>query len=301
MNSVHIIAPASYMQLNSEEKENIRVFFKQNAFKVLWGKNIQKNSTEYGATDAQKVEDLMNAFTKGDALVVALRGGYGSARLLDLIDWKKIQKSPSLFVGFSDLTAFQNAYFTKTGKPSISGFIAKDVSVKVPQKELALSFLLTQKGLGQEVQEARCFSKAKQKKSGLLIGGNLSCFESLIGTPYMPPLANKILLLEDVSEAPYRIDRMLTHLKNANVFRQVAGVVLGQFYRCENTDSQKKENIERTLKNFFKEFTIPVMEHRGYGHQPQHVCVPLGTKTTLDPKNRIIRIDGIKKKSYDNT
>ena len=137
---------------------------------------------------------------------------------------------------------------------------------------------------------------SKGTASGILIGGNLTCFTTLIGTPYIPNLKGKILLLEEVGEAPYRLDLMLTHLKNAGIFDKVAGVVLGDFYQCRNIWDKTDDSAYRVLKDFFKDFKIPVMYGLPYGHTPQHFCLPFGTKVTLDTKKGIITIDGIKKK-----
>ena len=130
-------------------------------------------------------------------------------------------------------------------------------------------------------------SYAKGTASGILIGGNLTSFAGLIGTPYMPSCTGKILLLEEVEEPPYKIDEMLIHLKNAGIFDKLNGVLLGDFYKCRNTYDTTDDHA------YFK---IPVMYGLPYGHTPQHFCLPFGTKATLNTTKRTVHIDGIKKR-----
>ena len=291
---IKIVAPASYAILTATQKKNIIKFFQKKGYKPTWAKNAFKKTTYLGATDKEKLADLTDAFKRNAFLIMGLRGGYGSARLLTKINWEILKKSTSLFAGFSDLTTFQNAYYTKTGKASITGILAVDAKQK-PDTTLEQSFDNVVSGGAITFHGLPNYSKGKA--SGTLIGGNLTCFESLIGTPYIPNLKGKILLLEDVGEAPYRIDRMLTHLKNAGVFDKINGVILGDFYKCRNTGEETDDPVYNILKNFFKDFKIPVMYGLPYGHTPQHFCLPFGTKTTMDTTKKIIHIDGISKKS----
>ncbi len=289
---VQIIAPAYSYPATNKELKKIADFFKTEHFHVAITENALKQPTPFGATDAQKIADLEHAFTANVPIVLAMRGGYGSARLLPLINWRVLKKSPALFVGFSDLTTFQNAYYAKTGKPSLSGFMAKSVLENNAAKT-ATAFWKCLSGADFTFADCDVLSENKSTVSGTLIGGNLSCFESLIGTPYMPKLKGKILLLEDVDEAPYRIDRMLTHLQNAGVFDKVSGVVLGSFYQCKNP-TKPKEKVAPILENFFQNFKKPVLCCDAYGHHPNHTCLPIGTKATLNATKKTIDIQGIR-------
>lgn len=287
---IKIIAPASYALLTTVQKKNIIKFFQKKGYEASWAKNTFNKTTYLGASDKEKLNDLISAFKKNTFLIMAVRGGYGSSRLLSQIDWEVLKKSTSLFAGFSDLTAFQNAYYAKTGKPSMTGFLAGDTKQK-PDPALEASFDNIVSGGSISFNGLPHFCKGKA--SGTMIGGNLTCFESLIGTPFMPNLKGKILLLEDVGEPPYRIDSMLTHLKNAGVFDKVAGVILGDFINCRNTGETSDQYVYDILKNFFKGFKIPVMYGLPYGHTPQRFCLPFGTKVMMDTTKKIIHIDGI--------
>ncbi|MBQ3695378.1 MAG: LD-carboxypeptidase [Alphaproteobacteria bacterium] len=296
--TMEIIAPCFYANLTQRQKKHVETFFAKNNFKVRWGKNVFKKTVQlsgkqFYATDGERLSDLMKAFKTNPDVVMVVRGGGGVARLLPLIDWDVLKKSTSLFVGFSDATVFQNVYYAKTGEPSITGMIAKYVA-ETPQEAIISSFLNAVNGGDIDFKGLPCYTKGKA--SGTLIGGNLTSFVNLVGTPYMPVLKGKILLLEEVEEPPYKLDSMLTHLKNAGVFDKVSGVILGDFYQCRNTYDKTDDNAYKVLQNFFKGFKIPVMYGLPYGHAAQHFCLPFGTKTTMDTQKRTIHIDGIKKK-----
>ena len=98
-----------------------------------------------------------------------------------------------------------------------------------------------------------------------------------------------------MEEAPYRLDRMLTHLKNSGIFDQLSGVLLGDFYQCRNNDDKSDDAAYQVLMRFFKNFKIPVIYGLPYGHTPQHFCLPFGTKVTMNPTKGIVHIDGLKK------
>lgn len=296
--TIQIIAPGFYAPLTTQQKKHIETFLGKNDFRVKWGKNALKKTeqisiSQFKATDKERLADLMDAFRSNSDVIMAVRGGGSVARLLPLIDWNILKKSNSIFAGFSDSTAFQNAYYTKTRKASITGMLAIYIKGK-PQETVTTSFLNLLNENGIDFTGLPYY--AKGTTSGVLIGGNLTSFVSLIGTPYMPSCKGKILLLEEVAEPPYKLDSMLTHLKNAGIFDQLNGVLLGDFYQCRNTHDKTDDNAYKVLEKFFKGFKIPVVYGLPYGHTSQHFCVPLGTQATINTSKQIIHIDGISKK-----
>ena len=234
---VQIIAPSFCAKLTTQQKKHIQTFLTKHNLNVKWGKNTFKKTveispTQFRANDSERLVDLMNAFRQNSDVIMAARGGGSVARILPLIDWDVLKKSTSVFAGFSDLTVFQNAYYAKTHKPSITGMLASYIK-ESPQESITTSFFNILNGGSMDFKGLPYY--AKGKASGVLIGGNLASFVSLLGTPYMPSCKGKILLFEEVDEPPYKLDGMLTHLKNAGIFDKVTGVILGDFYKCRNT------------------------------------------------------------------
>jgi len=295
--TVQLISPSFYRLLTNQQKKHIQTFLTKNNFHVRWGKNalkktVQISVNQFRATDKERLTDLMEAFKSNADVILAIRGGGSVARLFPLIDWNILKKSKNIFAGFSDSTAFQNAYYAKTKKPSITGMLAIYVQEK-PQETVVKSFFNALNG--GDINFSGLPHYAKGKSSGTLIGGNLTSFTSLVGTPYMPSCKGKILLLEEIKEPPYKLDSMLTHLKNAGIFNQLNGVLLGDFYDCRNDDDKSDDAAYQVLKNFFEGFKIPVIYGLPYGHTPQHFCLPFGTKATLDTTKGIVHIDGLRK------
>ena len=288
-----IVAPASNFPLTPVKKSLIIKAGVSLGYQIVWGKHVQDCTGFLAGSDADRAEDIMHAFADKDIeIIMAIRGGYGCARLLNKLDWKFIKNHPKIFVGFSDTTAFQNALLAKAKLPSITGFLAgywtKQLSAQLKDN---LSSVL--KGNGVVLKNLTALTSGQAK--GVLVGGCLSVFIGLLGTPYMPKLKNKILLLEDVGEAPYKIDRMLTHLENAGVFDLVNGVVVWDFYRCSSCEDNKDE-VNQVLNEHFGHLKIPVVSGVFYSHGPEKIVLPFGTKTIVDANEGIVYIDGMKKK-----
>jgi len=233
--------------------------------------------------------DLEEAFSDNSDVVLALRGGCGLLHLLDKIDYELISKHKKPFFGYSDSTALQNALYAKIGMPSFSGFLAKDFFEGISP--------LTKKTLIQCLKNEKQIFKApflsKGKSSGILLGGNLRVFNSLLGTPYFPDMHNKILILEDVGEAPFQIDNMFMQLKLNGVFNQISGLILGDFSRLGNQKDEKM--LDLIIKEYFSHLPYPVVRFKKYSHEKNHAVIPLGGMVHLDSAKGTIILDKLKK------
>lgn len=266
----------------------------QLGFKTRIGINAHKRLGYLAGNDSERASDIMTMFLDPSIkAIMCLRGGYGCSRILDLLDYEAIRSNPKPIIGFSDITSLQNAILSKSGLVSFhgpnldSGFIQNNHSSICIQN--ALKIMSHACSAGELIP-----SNAKQnlkviapgQASGLLIGGNLTVFTSVIGTPYQPPLENSILFLEDVQEKPYRIDRMLTFLAHAKVLDKISGVLLGEFTQCDIPDTRKKAQGEFDLAGVFKDrlgnLDIPVLSGLPLGHSHQSITLPLGAKCRFD-------------------
>ncbi len=216
--------------------------------------------------------------------VVCARGGFGSIRMLPHLNFEKIALSPKVIVGFSDITAlltnlvsrccwvvFHGPTITALGDAdpnTLQGF-RKALSEQNPVT------LIAQDG---KVIHAGC-------ASGPLMAGNLTTLCHMVGTPFMPCLKGCILLIEDRGEAVYRIDRMLTQLKMAGCFDQLAALALGSFSECG-----KMAQVEAVVADIFSDAQIPIISGFGVGHDHRNITVPLGLNATLDTRDRTLRL-----------
>jgi len=237
----------------------------------------------YAGTDEHRVADLNDALADPDIrAVLCNRGGYGAQRILAHVDFDAVRRDPKLLIGFSDITALHGALWTKTGLATVHGPVAGQLELgglfasTVKHALMSTEPVVVQASADEPTFRARTSGIAE----GILLGGNLSMLSTCIGTPYMPDLEGAILLIEDVNEAAYRVDRLLTHLRNCGILQRLAGVAVGQFSEPGNGNAVIKPAdvlIER-----LGDLGIPVLGGLSIGHGDRNIAVSLGTYARLD-------------------
>lgn len=286
MQLVTVVAPASPIAL--DQKEIIENFFKNEGLNVQFAPHVFKNERYLAGTDEERASDLNWALTdeKTD-VVIALRGGYGSPRLLDKLDYKAIKKANKPLFGFSDITALQLALFKKCGMISFTGFNA-DCAVKGVQDLLLSTFKMALNKEALRIENLTPVVKGKAK--GTVLGGTLTMLTSLMGTPYMPSLERALLVVEEVHESPYRIDRMLNQLRLGGYLDKLAGVVLADCADCIAKDPADGD-VETVFQSFFANLNVPVVSGLPYGHTPNRIVFPIGQTAYLDADNGTLVFD----------
>jgi muramoyltetrapeptide carboxypeptidase len=214
--------------------------------------------------------------------IINTRGGYGSLRLLDRIDYDEIKRNPKIILGFSDITALLLAVHARTGVVTFHGPVLRQFGRGAPENwnEL-LRVLGSDRPLRWSLAEGKSLSAGKAR--GPLLGGNLSLICHLLGTPYMPSLEGAILFIEEANEPLYRIDRMLTHLKLSGKPAGLSGMVVGQMEGCG-----KQEAIEQLLRDLAGELNIALATGLNVGHGGRNLTVPLGVAAELDTEKMIL-------------
>lgn len=243
-------------------------------------------------TDDQRLEDLKQALLNPEVkAIMCIRGGWGTARLMEKIDWNWFIQYPKILVGFSDITYLLNAITHRTGLVTFHGPVGNSgwgpFTTEYFKKGVFNSSLLEIE-LPKTPNTKRLFSKPGITQ-GSIIGGNLSVFASMLGSPYFPDCNNKILILEEIGEDPYRIDRMLTSLRLAGVFKQINGLILGQFTDCNPESLHHSFSLDEVLKMHFKEVSFPVLSNGPFGHTKDHCTLPLGMELELNADLGTIR------------
>lgn len=226
------------------------------------------------APDADRAADLQDAWCDpAIAAVLCARGGYGAARLLDHLDWAALRGAPpKLLHGSSDITALHVAFGARLGVPTSFGPMVASLIADGDDEALAcVSAGLF--GAGAPVRGTH--APRAGRASGTLTGGNLTLLASLLGTTYAPePAAGRIAFLEDVNEAPYRVDRMLTQLLQAGWFDGVAGIALGTWIGCGDLDAVFADRLVP--------LGVPILAGVPVGHGPRQLTVRLGAPALLD-------------------
>jgi muramoyltetrapeptide carboxypeptidase len=280
--TIGLVAPASSTE-RPERIDEVIAHLKDQGFGVKTGGNLRQRTGYLAGSDAERADDFNAMFADPEVKAVfALRGGYGSCRILPLLDYAAIRANPKPFLGYSDITALHHALLVKAGLVTYHGPNANEAFQ--PGNNAAL-----RRALMEPVKETRIFSReikggdavrseVRGRVKGPLLGGNMTCLLRLLGTPYEPDFTNAILFLEDIGEKAYRIDGMFTHLRLAGVLDRIGGLVLGRF---DHADMEEQARIDTFLHEEAARIGKPCISRAPIGHYPEQTVMPIGTLAEL--------------------
>lgn len=290
--TVGLVTPAS----NVPEDEDLLAamdFVRSLGFEARAAANLRSRRAYLAGTDQQRADDLNALFADPEVdAIFCVRGGYGSGRLLRDLDYDMIARNPKIIMGYSDITAILNAIHLRTGLLTFHGPIAGDNFSDYTYEQYRRVLVDTEPTtrIGEPPQfETRPGVVERSNRltpivpgsaEGHLIGGNLSLLVTLMGTPFEPYFDGAILFMEDVSEPPYSVDRMLTHLWLTGKLERVAGIVFGKF-----TDDDYDSNtlsMEQVLRERCEPLDIPTLRGVMIGHIDDKTVVPIGARARLD-------------------
>ncbi|MDY6880249.1 MAG: LD-carboxypeptidase [Thermodesulfobacteriota bacterium] len=280
---IGIISPAGPVK-RRELEEGIRMI-ESSGFDVFIGPNTFNEKGYLAGEDEERLSDLHAMFSHGGIkAILCARGGYGSLRLLDKIDYDLIEKNGKIFVGYSDITALLMAFYCKTGLRTFHGPVVRGLSLETKDHlDTLFQILSPRQGLEIPLSDGRVLKPGKAK--GPLIGGNLSILTHLVGTDYLPSLDGSLLFIEDTAEPLYRIDRMLTHLKLSGCLKRLSGLVVGRFDRCCEMSA-----IESLLLDKVGDQDIVMASGLPVGHGAKNSTLPIGAMAELDTDRRTLSI-----------
>ncbi len=261
-------------------------------FKVKEGRHARARRGHFAGTDAQRAQDLNDMFSDPQVQgILAMTGGSGATRILNLLDYAEIQRNPKFFGGYSDITALLNAIRTRTGLVTFHAPMGVSEwnefstryfrSVLMNGDSTVFSNPQNHEGLLTQTGE-RTQTIRGGKARGPLLGSNLSVLTTLLGTPYCPDFKGAILFLEDINEYIYRVDRMLAHLKQAGALDSLGGVVLGQFTDCKPGEGFGSLTLEEVFADYFRDLNIPVYSGAMFGHVRHKFTLPVGLPVEID-------------------
>ncbi len=285
MSLFHLIAPSGYC-INQQAALRGVQRLTDAGHQVENDEVIRRRFQRFAGTDAERLADVnsLASLTSPDTIVMPVRGGYGASRLLDRIDWQALasrqQRDPLLICGHSDFTAIQAGLLAQANVITFSGpmlaanFGAETLNTFTEQHFwLALrkaQFTVEWQGDGPpcDVQ-------------GTLWGGNLAMLISLIGTPWMPTIDKGILVLEDVNEHPFRVERMLLQLEYAGILNRQSAIVLGSFSGAAPNEYDAGYSLESVYAFLRSRLSVPLITGLDFGHEQRTVTLPIGANATL--------------------
>lgn len=259
---------------------------------VKAGAHLTARRGHLAGTDAERAADINAMFADNDVkAIICLRGGSGAARLLPLLDYELIKARPKILLGYSDITALHSAIQAKTGLVTFHGpngagswnqFNAEQFRQLFFQRQ-AMQYRNVSTDEDELVpRQNRTITITPGKVQGELIGGNLTVLTALAGSSYLPDFRGKILFVEDVEEAPYRIDRMLTTLKLMGALDKIAGFIFGDCTACHPSGGYGWLTMDQIFDDHIKPLNIPAYRGAMIGHIKQQFIVPVGSRVELD-------------------
>jgi len=291
--TIGIIAPAS-AAASQEGYARSAAALERLGLNARFSTHARRKLGFLAGTDAERAADFMSMFADdGVKAVICLRGGYGSARILPLLDFDVIRRHPKIFLGYSDITSLHCALRVKAGLVSFHGpmLLGALEHPEIPPFTLrSLVKTIMEPAPPGPISEGLSVKTVVTihggRASGELIGGNLSVLVTTLGTPYQPDFAGRILFLEDIDEQPYRCDRMLTHLLNAGLLSQVAGIAVGMATNCNDSKpvlgAVYRQMVEDVLAERLGGLGVPVVRNLPFGHVALNATLPVGVRATLD-------------------
>lgn len=290
--TIGIIAPASCTTYEKvlEAKKNIEDI----GYQVILGECTKKQWYSYAGTDEERAEEINSFFDdKSIDAIICMRGGYGSNRLIELLDFEVIKRNPKIFVGYSDITTLHIALNEKAnlitfhGPMAVSNFTGNYNRDTYENFIEMLSNSKYEQSIKNITKELKVLNEGRAK--GKLVGGNLATLIATLGTEYDLDYNGKILFLEEIGEKTYKIDRFLNQLKKHGVFEKIEGLVLGDFKNCIQ-DSEKDMTLLEVFQNYFKELKKPVIYNFESGHSEPMLTLPLGAICEIDTYNKELKV-----------
>jgi muramoyltetrapeptide carboxypeptidase len=291
--TIAIVAPAGILKNKQEIIEKAQLLAESWGLKVVLGKNLFNQNNHFSGTDTERGSDFQEALdNKNIKAIWAARGGYGSVRILDKLDFTKFMKKPKWVIGYSDITAFHN-HIHNLGVESMHGMMGSSLGDELKDiKETVSSF---KKALfGEDLSYTIPSSKYNRSGSllssvktveGQIIGGNLAILASMLGSESQLNTEGKILFIEEVGEYKYAIDRMLQSLKRAKYFTKVKAVVVGNMTKVKKNSTAWGSSIEQLILNVVPEI-VPVLFDFPAGHELDNRALIFGKKVELTINNQ---------------
>jgi muramoyltetrapeptide carboxypeptidase len=242
----------------------------------------------FAGDDATRASDL-NAALRDARIdgVWCLRGGYGAVRLVDRIEWDALRKNPKPVLGYSDITAMHGAIARQAGLVSYHAPTARSPLTAFSRASLEKAVIRHEDSCG-VAERARVLRVGSA--TGRLEGGNLAVLAGLVGTPYMPALDGAILVLEDVNEAIYRIDRMLAQLRLSGALNGVRAIVFGECTNCPEESDDGARGLDDVLLELAEQLRVPCLAGVPIGHVADQWTLPLGALAELDAEARAMQV-----------
>lgn len=288
--TIAIVAPAG--RVAAADLQQGWQWLTQQGFRLVPGRHLFDRDGYLAGRDRDRAADLNRAFADPQvAAIICARGGWGCARILPLLDWELARSHPKILLGFSDISALLLAYYERSGLVTFHGPVIASrwnaFSTAAWQQVLMAGTAATLQNPPQQTHRVIHPGQAQ----GPLVVANLSVLAAMVGSTYLPQWAGKILVVEEVGEPVYRVDRLLSQLKLAGLLDQLAGFVFAQCTRCESPgDREPALSLNRVLDDWIRPLGIPSWQGLALGHVPDKLTLPIGIPVAIDAERATLQL-----------
>jgi muramoyltetrapeptide carboxypeptidase len=279
-----IISPAGWYDVR--KLDEACVFLSSRGFRVSVSPQSYTKNGQYAGTDRERAVAVHEAFSNRECKAIfCAKGGYGTMRILDLIDFELIRQNPRILVGFSDVTCLLNEISERCGFPTFHGPMVIDFAGEagIPIADDLLQLLAGRRSELSSYKPSAGSVLRDGESTGIIAGGNLTLVQTMIGTAHAPSLTGRLFFFEEVNEALYRVDRTLNHLRMAGQFKELKGVLIGESINIEKSAATLGRSESEVYRDFFCTGNVegPVVMNMPFGHGARNLPLPLGWPVTF--------------------
>ncbi|WNW01387.1 LD-carboxypeptidase [Tenacibaculum sp. HL-MS23] len=289
--TIAIVAPAGILKNRKHVIDKAKKLAQSWGLEVVYGKHLFNQAHHFAGTDEERCEDFQEALDNPNIKAIwAARGGYGSVRILDKLDFTKFKENPKWVIGYSDITAFHN-HIHNVGVETIHGIMGtsmQDAPEVIAKSVESLKRALFGESLAYEISNSK--HNRSGKVNGELVGGNIAILASMLGSTSQMSTDGKILFIEEIGEYKYSIDRMLQSLKRAGYFTKVKGIIVGDMTKVKKNTTPWGTSIEQLILDVIPN-DVPVLFNFPAGHEPDNRALIMGRNITLNIKEKTATVN----------
>ena len=289
--SIAIVSPAGILKNKQALIEQAKELAESWGLKVMIGKHVFNQNNHFAGTDEERAEDFQQALDNPNVKAIwSARGGYGSVRILDQLDFTKFQEQPKWIIGYSDVTAFHN-HIHNLGIETLHAMMGTSMmydAEETMESIVTLKSALFGEALSYEIPSSKYNRKGEVE--GELIGGNLSIMASMLGSDSQMNTDGKILFLEEIGEYKYAIDRMLQSLKRAGYFKNIRGLIVGDMTSIKKNTTKWGSSIEQLILDATSEYDFPILFGFPAGHEADNRALIFGRTITMNTEKETSKV-----------
>lgn len=294
---IGLVTPGS--PITEEQLEEAVQKIESLGYKTYYTDSVRSEYGYFAGKDQERADELMHMFTQEEVNGIwCVRGGYGSIRILNLLDFDLIEQNPKVFIGYSDITALLTSVYERTGLVTYHGpmgvsefneFSLESLEQVVVDPGKKYKYPYKREAGTEENPEFDRYTLNGGRAEGELIGGNISVLDSMIGSSFEPDFENKVVYLEEIDEKTYKVDKMLFHLLEATNLKKAAGIVMGVMGNCDQAEAPTL-SLKQAISDLLEPLDMPVSYGFSFGHIKEMITLPNGIRARFNANRNSLKL-----------